>query len=139
MPLKHTLFMKRPTILCVDDDALILQSLKIQIKQYLSRDCFVEIALSAAEAFDCIEELKHGDTQVLILIADWMMPGMRGDEFLIKVHEIYPDIIKIMLTGQAEASAVERAKKYAALKQCIQKPWDSHELIGLLRAEIEQL
>ena len=51
------------------------------------------------------------------------MPDMRGDEFLIKVHEKHPNIIKILLTGQADSEAVQRAKEKANLHRYIQKPW----------------
>lgn len=131
--------MEKPTILCVDDDELILNSLKIQIKQNLKEYCKVETALSAQEAFECLEELITFGNTVIIVISDWLMPGMKGDEFLILVHDKYPDMVKIMLTGQVDSSAIERTKKYADLRQCLQKPWNSDELIGLLRSVIEQL
>ena len=39
------------------------------------------------------------------------MPGIKGDEFLIRVHQKYPKIVKVMLTGQADEVAIERVKK----------------------------
>lgn len=131
--------MKKPTILCVDDDELILNSLKIQIKQNLKQYCNVETVLSAQEAFECLDEMSKFGSNIIIVISDWLMPGMKGDEFLIQVHDKYPDMVKIMLTGQVDASAVERTKKYAGLKQCLQKPWNSDELIRLIESEIKQL
>ena len=128
----------KPTILCVDDDELILNSLKIQIKQNLQGACFVETALSAQDALEYLEEMAELGSRVIIVISDWIMPGMKGDEFLMKVHSYYPDTVKIMLTGQVEPSAVERSMKYAGLRQCIQKPWNCEELMGLLKAEIEK-
>ena len=66
---------------------------------------------------------------LIIIVSDWLMPGTKGDEFLIQVHAKYPQIVKIMLTGQADLAAIERAKKLANLYRCLFKPWDENELV----------
>jgi CheY-like chemotaxis protein len=64
------------------------------------------------------------------------MPGMKGDELLIKVHQNYPRIHKVMLTGQADEQAVNRAKQYANLYSYLPKPWNSQELIETIRSAL---
>lgn len=56
------------------------------------------------------------------------MPGVRGDELLIQVHHRFPKIIAVMLTGQADEVAIERARKEANLYAFITKPWTESEL-----------
>ena len=68
-----------------------------------------------------------------MIVSDWLMPGMKGDEFLIWVHEKYPEISKVMLTGQADDDAVERAQDKAQLYHCLQKPWNAKELIETIQ------
>ena len=58
-----------------------------------------------------------------MVVSDWLMPGIKGDELLIKVHQKYPKIITVMLTGQADVDAVERAVEEADLYCCLYKPW----------------
>jgi response regulator RpfG family c-di-GMP phosphodiesterase len=67
------------------------------------------------------------------------MPGMKGDEFLIKVHQKFPRIVKIMLTGQADAQAIEKVKALADLHVCLSKPWDSQDLIEQIQTRLAKL
>jgi CheY-like chemotaxis protein len=125
--------MSKSVILCVDDEVVVLNSLKIQLRNELGDAYLYEVAESADEALELIEELEHDDTNILVIVSDWLMPGIKGDEFLIQVHQKYPDIIKVMLTGQADESAIERARMKANLHSCLHKPWDRHELIETIR------
>lgn len=120
--------MSNKAILCVDDELLILESLKEQLRRICGNKYLYEVAESGNEAWEIIHELQADNVEVLVIVADWLMPGMKGDEFLIKVHQKFPKIIKIMLTGQADATAIERAKKEANLFRCLRKPWTEEEL-----------
>jgi response regulator RpfG family c-di-GMP phosphodiesterase len=62
---------------------------------------------------------------------------MKGDELLIQVHQKYPDIIKVMLTGQADREAIERTRQQANLHRCLHKPWSEEELIDVLLSGLE--
>jgi CheY-like chemotaxis protein len=126
--------MSKPVILLVDDEAVILDSLKIQLKKEFGNKYFYEVAESADEALEIIEELEEDNIEILLLVSDWLMPGMKGDELLIKVHDQYPDITKVMLTGQADDDAVERAQQQANLHNCLRKPWDKTELIETIKS-----
>ena len=61
-----------------------------------------------------------------MIISDWLMPGMKGDELLIRIHELFPKVVKIMLTGQADEVAVNRAKELANLHCCLYKIGRAH-------------
>lgn len=126
--------MSKPVILLVDDEAVILDSLKIQLKKEFGNKYFYEVAESADEALEIIEELEEDNIEILLLVSDWLMPGMKGDELLIKVHDQYPDITKVMLTGQADEEAVERAQQQANLHRCLRKPWNKTELIETIKS-----
>jgi CheY-like chemotaxis protein len=126
--------MSKPVILLVDDEVVVLDSLKIQLKKEFGNEYFYEVAESADEALEIIEELKEENIEILLLVSDWLMPGMKGDELLIKVHDQYPDIIKVMLTGQADEDAVERAEQQANLYSCLRKPWNKTELIDTIKS-----
>lgn len=131
--------MSKPAILCVDDEAVVLNSLKIQLKKEFGDTYTYEVAESADEALEIIEELQSEETDILVIVSDWLMPGIKGDEFLIRVHEKYPNIIKVMLTGQADETAIQRVKEKASLHNCLYKPWSSHELIDTIKSGLERL
>lgn len=130
--------MNKPIILCVDDEPDILNTLKIQLKNEFNNDYFYELAESGDEALDLLEEFQE-EAQVIVVVSDWLMPGIKGDEFLIKVHQKYPKIIKVMLTGQADAAAVQRAVEEADLYCCLYKPWQSKDLIETIKSGLAKL
>ncbi len=131
--------MSSKAILCVDDERIVLTSLRSQITRNLGDDYLCELAESADEALEVIEELTEDGVLILIIVSDWLMPNMKGDEFLIKVHEKFPSIVKVMLTGQADQEAVERTQKYANLYKYIPKPWNEKTLIEVLKSGIQVL
>ena len=126
--------MTKPVILCVDDEKVILDSLKIQLKKEFQDTYLYEAAESADEALEIIEELQEDEMTILVIVSDWLMPGMKGDEFLIEVHKRFPKIVKIMLTGQADEQSIEQAKKYANLHSCLHKPWNNEDLIENIKS-----
>lgn len=129
----------KATILCVDDEQTVLRSLRGQISQHFGTRYLCEIAESPDEALEIIEELQGDGNPVLTIVSDWLMPHMRGDEFLIQVHQRFPHIITILLTGQANAEAIARAQAQANLFSYIPKPWDEATLVQVLRSGLEQL
>ena len=130
--------MNKPVILCVDDEPDILNTLKIQLKNEFKNDYFYELAESGDEALDLLKDFQE-EVQVIVVISDWLMPGIKGDELLIKVHQKYPKIIKVMLTGQADAAALQRAVQEADLYCCLYKPWNSKELIEAIKSGLAKL
>jgi len=121
--------LKKKAILCVDDEKIVLESLRDQLRKYFKDTHLLESAESVDEALEVISDMEKDGINLIVIVSDWLMPGMKGDEFLIKLHEKYPDIKKILLTGQADPEAIQRAEQNNALYQLIHKPWDEKELI----------
>ena len=130
--------MSESAIICVDDEAVILDSLKEQLKRKFGDRFIYELAESAEEAWEIIEELQEDEIQIIAIVSDWLMPGIKGDEFLIQIHQNFPQVTKIMLTGQADEDAIERAKQQADLHACLYKPWTEKELTQIIDTAIER-
>jgi CheY-like chemotaxis protein len=128
--------MRKSAILCVDDEPTILNSLKEQLRRRFGMRYLYETAESADEAWEVIDDLCADGVDLLIIVSDWLMPGIKGDEFLAQVHKRYPQIVTMMLTGQADDSAIERARREANLYACFHKPWDEEELIQAVAAAL---
>ncbi len=120
--------MKTSAIICVDDEPFVLESLKEQLKRYFGGRYYIEVAQSGEEALEIVEDLQEEGIDVPLIISDQIMPGMKGDELLIQLHDRYPKMLKIMLTGQASAEAVGRVVNAANLYRYIAKPWDETDL-----------
>ncbi len=131
--------MAKPVILCVDDEKIIRDSLKAQLKEKFGSLYMFEVAESADDAMEVIDELTEEGYDIRIVVSDWLMPGVKGDDFLINLHKKYPKIVKLMLTGQANEDAVTRARKHANLHQCIHKPWSETELVDAINSGIAQI
>lgn len=123
-------------ILCVDDERIVLNSLTRELKENFGNTYLYEIAENANDALELLEELHDDGMKVILIISDWLMPGMKGDELLILAREKYPDIVTIMLTGQANPEAIERTRTRANLHRYLQKPWASEDLVEAIRSGI---
>lgn len=127
----------RPVIICVDDEKLILDSLKGQLQHKFNSECNLEIAESAEEALELLDELMEEEIEVPLVISDQIMPGMKGDELLVRINQISPRTNKILLTGQASAEAVGNALNNAKLYRYISKPWEEADLVLTAREAIK--
>lgn len=130
--------MSKAAILCVDDERIVLDSLKHQLSRAFKGLYTCEFAEDPQEALEIIDEFAEDGVEILVIVSDWLMPIMRGDEFLIQVHRKFPKIVKIMLTGQADPAAIERARREASLYRCLYKPWERDELIGTIQSGLAQ-
>ena len=123
----------------MDDEQIILTSLRDQITHHFGNRYLYEFAESADEAWEVLEELNNEEIDILIIVSDWLKPNMKGDEFLIKVHQQFPHIITVLLTGQATEEAIDRTRKYANLHRYLPKPWDETTLIEILASGLEKI
>ncbi len=119
----------KKAIICVDDEAIIVLSLKQELQSRLGDEYVYECAMSADEALQIIDELHAEDVAVILVISDWLMPGIKGDEFLIRLKKAHPEIKSIMITGHADDAAVDRVLAEAGANAVLKKPWSTEELI----------
>ncbi len=119
----------KPVIICVDDENLILDSIKMVLKENFGDGYSIETAESGDDALELIEELIRDGIEIPILISDYVMPGIKGDEFLILAHSMIPETLKIMLTGQADLRGVENVINHATLYRFLSKPWTTEDFV----------
>ncbi len=120
--------MDKPVIICVDDERVVLISLRDQLIQHLGNKYEIELAESGQEALEILEELTEEGIEVPLIISDQIMPAMKGDELLVEIQDKYPQTLKIMLTGQASVDAVGKAVNLANLYRYLAKPWQIEDL-----------
>jgi response regulator RpfG family c-di-GMP phosphodiesterase len=120
-------------IICVDDERSVLESLKKVLGEGLGNDYLIEIAENGLDAIELFDNLINSGYRVPVIISDYIMPRMKGDELLKIIHNKNNRCYKIMLTGQAETSGVSNAVNFANLFRIISKPWNSDELLFTVR------
>ena len=114
------------TLLIVDDESNILQALNRVLR---NRGYQILTANNAREGF---ELLACHDVQVIL--SDQRMPEMNGTEFLSRVRELYPDTIRIVLSGYTDLESITGAVNRGAIYRFLTKPWDD----DLLREHIRE-
>jgi diguanylate cyclase (GGDEF)-like protein/PAS domain S-box-containing protein len=108
------------TLLLVDDETSTTGALK----RVLYEDGFrILTAASAAEGFEQLAVNRVG-----LVMADEHMPGMGGTEFLHRVKELYPDTVRIVLTGFADLTTVTDSVNRGNIFKFLTKPWDEERL-----------
>ena len=123
--------MKRCTILAVDDEKLILNT----IKRLLRNENYT--LLTAQSGLEGLKLLKKHNVQ--LVISDQKMPGMTGLEFLKQVKVLYPEIFTIILTGHGETEIFMDAINEAGVNKFILKPWENVILKTTIRRALESL
>ncbi len=127
---------KDSVILCVDDESIITDSLRSLFTKQLKHVDIIEVAQSAEEALQVVEELEADGLELQVVISDYLMPYIKGDEFLVKLHQLQPKVKKIMLTGQTDISSVKRVINEAGLYRFIDKPWHNDDMILTVQAAL---
>jgi diguanylate cyclase (GGDEF)-like protein len=118
----------REHILCVDDEEGILTALRQQLGARFGGECEIEVAQSANDAIELLDDLEKDGESLAVAIVDQIMPGMKGVELLEEIHRRAPATTKILLTGQAGLDAVVAAINRAGLNHYIPKPWEEPDL-----------
>jgi CheY-like chemotaxis protein len=121
------------TLLYVDDEINLQAAIRRGLRQ---RGYKVVCAGDAATAFEVLAR-----TEVGVILCDQRMPGLSGTEFLARVKGMYPDVVRMVLSGYTDLQSVTEAVNRGAIFKFLTKPWIDDELDAALRdafAEFEQ-
>lgn len=129
--------MHKKIILCVDDEKIVLESLRSELEGKFEEPYVLEFAESGDEALEVIADLIADGDQLALIVTDYLMPGLKGDEILTKIYEKHPDSRQIMLTGQANLEGIANAINNAKLYRYISKPWEKSDLLLTIKEAIK--
>jgi CheY-like chemotaxis protein len=121
---------KQHTILCVDDEINVLKALQRVLRKEGYR------LLTANSSAEAMEVLSKED--VCVIICDQRMPETNGVELLKRVSEIYPDIVRITLTGFTDVDTIRESVNKGHIYKILLKPWNDENLILELRQSVKQ-
>jgi PAS domain S-box-containing protein/diguanylate cyclase (GGDEF)-like protein len=113
------------TMLYVDDEVNLLAAIRRAMRQSGYR---VLVAGSAREAFEIL-----ATTEVGVIVCDQRMRGMSGTEFLARVKQIYPNAVRMVLSGYTDLQSVTDAVNRGAIFKFLTKPWNDEELDEAVR------
>lgn len=115
-------------VLYIDDEIHNLNSFKAAFR----RDFNIHVAQSAREGRKILEQ-----NEIAVIVTDQRMPVMTGIEFLESIIPVYPDTIRILLTGFSDINAVMDAINRGQVYKYLVKPWADEELKMYIQNAIE--
>ncbi len=119
------------TILCVDDERVILRTLQ---RLFHRKSYKVLVADSAKNALRILE-----DTPVDVILSDMRMPEMDGAALLEKVANSHPNTYRIVLSGYADFESTVAAINLGKINRFINKPWNNDELVSAIEDGLEKI
>lgn len=122
--------MAKHKILLVDDEQNIINSIS-RLLRGEDREIF-----SANDANDGLDILKN-TRGVDLVISDNKLPSISGTDFLIKVRQLYPDTIRMLLTGYPDLDSAIKAINCGQVYRFITKPWQNEELKLMVKQALE--
>lgn len=123
-----------PTLLLVDDEPDLLESLRALLAEDLGGALRVVTATSGKEALDRMREGRGPD----LIVTDYRMPGMNGIEFLQEAEKIKPGVPRLMITAYSEPKLAAAAAREAGVVLMIAKPFDLDYFVAVVRAIAER-
>lgn len=119
-----------PRVLCVDDEPRVVQGLAAHLRRAYD-------VLTAHGGDEALERLKSAGP-IAVIVSDMRMPGMDGAALLANVRNLYPDTIRVLLTGEPGRDAVVSAVNNGQIFRFLTKPCPAHELLACIEAAVEQ-
>jgi DNA-binding NtrC family response regulator len=123
----------RPRILIADDQADVLEALRLLIK---SEGCDIESATSPAAIQEAIE---HRDFDVVLMDLNYARDttsGREGLDLLTRIQAIDSTLPVVVMTAWGSVDIAVEAMRRGA-RDFIQKPWDNERLLTILRTHVE--
>lgn len=118
-------------ILLLDDEPMVTRALETLLR--IESD-FEPHAFNIPEA--ALDFLEH--EQIDAILADFVMPGMDGLEFLSRARRVQPACSRLLLTGYADKASAIRAINEIGLFRYLEKPWNNDDLLMTLRNATER-
>lgn len=125
--------MPKPYLLCVDDERILLESLRVELRREVGSEFQVESAESGEEALALVHSLLLEGCELVMVISDENMPGMKGHDLLAAIRKLSPTTSLVLLTGYSDLDAIRDAVNIAGLYRYLNKPWRIEELAFTIR------
>ena len=121
--------MSKPGVLFVDDEDNVLNALRrlLRTEKY------------AIHYSGSVEEAKKilSNNEIDVVVSDHLMPSMNGLSFLKLVKQLYPDVVRVLLTGHADLQMAIEAINEGEVFRFLTKPWNELDLKVSLRQIID--
>lgn len=119
-------------ILLIDDEPIILYSLKVQLERLVDSDYIIEAASSGEEAIELLNEFHSNNNPVSLVISDFHLQEHKGTQILEHAFRLFPEVKKVILSGELEVKEIDEFHDKHHLHLKLSKPWNVNELVDLI-------
>ena len=123
----------KTAILSVDDDILVLNSLRIQLERHFGETHLLEFAQNVDEAIAVIDDITSTGVELIVIISDWIMPSKNGDVLAQHVKAINPKIQVVVLSGQLQEEKALALVESHTIDKVMMKPWSEEDLVNVIK------
>lgn len=116
-------------ILIIDDELIILDSLKIQLERMIGNSFDIEAASSGEEAIELLSEMYENKVPLFMVISDYNLDDMKGTQVLKYALEKFPAIKKVILSGQLDEDDIRNFDSTFGLDLRLGKPWNIYDFL----------
>ncbi|MDH3351542.1 MAG: response regulator [Gammaproteobacteria bacterium] len=117
-------------VLFVDDEPNVLQSIRRGLRK--------QFDVHVAEGGEAALQLLHGEHNFAVIVSDMRMPGMNGVELLSRVKQLWPDTVRMMLTGNADQETAVDAVNHGDIFRFLNKPCENTALSEAVKEGIRR-
>jgi len=107
----------------VDDEAVITVGVMYALQRAFGSVFNYCLSFDPLEAIDLIDRRVAEDIRIALILSDWSMPGLKGDEMLAAIDRQHPGISSVLLSASISDEASARAGELASFLGCLQKPF----------------
>ncbi|MEZ5406377.1 MAG: response regulator [Acidimicrobiales bacterium] len=125
--------LRLPRLLCVDDEPEVLASLRVTLRKKYK----VTVAESGPAALALFSGAGDGGSPFDVVVSDMRMPQMSGAELLAELRRRFPDMPRLLLSGQADLDSTISAINEAKIARFLTKPCDTADLIEAIDDALE--
>jgi len=122
----------KKNILIIDDELIILDSLKIQLERMIGNTYDIEAASSGEEAIELIDDIYEKNLSLFMIISDYNLDDMKGTQILKHALNKFPNVKKVIISGQLDEDDIRNFHSTYGLDLRLGKPWNIYELTAIL-------
>lgn len=124
---------QRKMVLCIDDNVEVLKSLRSQLRRSLVKDVRILLAEGSEDALKTLEAINLSQTDMLLIVSDWLMPNLNGEELIRLIEARWGPIMTIVLSGHITPEAKSRLTELDQVLTVMSKPWNGEDLASLIK------
>jgi len=120
---------KEITVLLIDDEPLVRSGISRQLRSAGYN------VLMAADGNEGLNIFKQNIDNIELILQDFILPGIRGDQLLQKFKEQKPELPVIVISAYPDKDTFASIKEKGAY-DILPKPFEMHELLNIIQKAI---